>query len=224
VAEEATELLAGLGVPQADDGVERAGSDEPAVRADGDRRQAGVNRALVAKDEVLDPEVKRARPALDVPDPGRLVARARDEVPAVRGEVKRVDLLRVALEEVPDGPLADVPDPDLAVLGTRRKEAAVGREADGPDVEVALAGRALVLKDARLDTGRGVVDLDRPVAAGREPAAVVAELDAADDRFVRERVDETDVDLLARLGRPEDNPVGALLLELGPRRLRVDIG
>lgn len=223
MAEEAAELDARLGIPQADNSVERTGGYEPTIRADGDRGQASVDRALVTEYEVLDPKVKRASSALDVPNSGRLVARARDEVPAIRGEVERVDLLRVALKEMSDRPLSNVPDPDLPVLGPGCEEATIGREADGADVEVALASRALILKDARLDTRRGVVDLDRPVAAGRQPAAIVAELHAANNRLVRECVDEANIDLLARLGRPKDDPVGALFLELGPCRFRINV-
>jgi hypothetical protein len=48
--------------------------------------------------------------AVDIPDPGALVARARNEELPVPGKVERVDFLVVAREEVLDALLGNVPD------------------------------------------------------------------------------------------------------------------
>jgi hypothetical protein len=53
----------------------------------------------------------------------------------------------MALEEVADATLGNVPNPDLAVFGAGGEVEAGGGEAEGSDVEV-TAGRGLVQEDA----------------------------------------------------------------------------
>lgn len=72
-------------------------------------RNPRIDRTRIAHNKVLNLQVEHASAGLDVPDLGRLVARARDEELAVAREVERVDFLDVALQEVPDPLLGDVP-------------------------------------------------------------------------------------------------------------------
>ena len=110
MSSESANLHARCCVPQSDDRVQRASREQSAVGREGDARESCVDRSSVSLDEVLDLEVKHARPGLDVPDPSRLVSRARDNVSAVGGEVERVDLLGVTLKEMLDPLLLDVPN------------------------------------------------------------------------------------------------------------------
>jgi hypothetical protein len=69
---------------------------------------------MLIMDEILDPEIKYTLALLYVPDPGRLVARARYEEATIAGEVERVNFLHVPLEEVADAFLLNVPDLSFA--------------------------------------------------------------------------------------------------------------
>lgn len=145
---------------------------EKSKRDEVEPSQTSIHRPSVrSHHQVLHLQVKRARSTLNVPDAGALVARARDEVSAVRRKVERVDLLRVPLEQVSDRPLGDVPNlmgsrsttnesvrksvwmesrrktySDLSVLSARSEEPSIGREADGTDVQISLRRRAFVLQ------------------------------------------------------------------------------
>ena len=129
----------------------------------------------------------------------------------------------MALQEVLDALLLNVPDTDLAVLGTRRKEPAVGAEADAANVQVARPGCRVVHENTSLRARLCVIDLRRAVASRREVLAVVRELDAANNRVVNERVDQRNVQLLLGLRRPDREPVRALLLQLSRDVIGVQI-
>lgn len=65
---------------------------------------------MLVVDEILNPQIEHALSLLDIPDPRRLIAGARDEKPAVPREVERVNFLHVPLKEMPDALLLDIPD------------------------------------------------------------------------------------------------------------------
>lgn len=97
-----------------------------------------------------------------VPYSGSLVTRTGDDEATVSRKVERIDLLLVAIEDIPDALLRDVPDlqkgfrdrqwrcnlyrhkdtyADLFVFGAGSKILAVGTEADTSDIQIAsLAG------------------------------------------------------------------------------------
>ena len=54
-----------------------------------------------------------------VPNPRRVVTRTRNDEPTVARKVERVDLLLVALEDVPDLLPSDVPDLQTESMNTR---------------------------------------------------------------------------------------------------------
>lgn len=97
-----------------------------------------------------------------VPYPGGLVTRTGDDEATVSGKVERIDLLLVAIEDIPDALLRNVPDlqnrfrdrqwrcnifrhkntyADLFVFGAGSKILAIGTEANTSDIQIAsLAG------------------------------------------------------------------------------------
>lgn len=94
-------------VPDADNAIQRARSDQPSIRGNRHARHAGVDALrLVDLKDLLG-----AR--LHIPDARRAVARARHDMPPVLGEVERVYLLLVALEHTTDALLGDVPNLDV---------------------------------------------------------------------------------------------------------------
>ena len=110
VALELVEELTRLGIPDADDRVERTGREELAVGRKHDRRDSGVDGTVLGDGDVVNRERKDARARLEVPHPRRLVARARNESATVRRERERVDLALVALEHLQNALLCEVPD------------------------------------------------------------------------------------------------------------------
>jgi hypothetical protein len=92
----------GLGVPDAHALVQAAGGDEAVVGRDGNSGNA-----------VFDLESKNTLVLLDVPEPDGAVAGAGSDVTAIRGEVKRIDVLLVTRELVEDALASDVPDLEL---------------------------------------------------------------------------------------------------------------
>lgn len=120
---EPRQLLPRLGVPDPHNRIQAPRRDGPSIRAHCDARQPSVGRSILAHNEIIHLEVEDARARLDIPNPGRLVAGTRDEVPTVGGEVERVDLLAVALEKMPDPTLGDIPD--LQQGRTRGRQLAV---------------------------------------------------------------------------------------------------
>lgn len=90
--------------------------------------------------------------AIDIPNPGALVARAGNEELSVPGKVERVDFLIVARQEMLDSFFRNVPDlrgvslrsspwkrthPDLPIFCARREVFPVGTETYAPDIQVA---------------------------------------------------------------------------------------
>lgn len=78
--------------------------------------------------KILNPQIKHTHSLLDIPDPGRLVPRARNEEPAVSRKVERVDFLHVALEEVSDAFLLDVPDLGVSFVSGVRESGRAGKQ------------------------------------------------------------------------------------------------
>lgn len=114
---------------------------------------------MLVVDEIVDAQVEHALTLFDIPDPGRLVSRTRDQESAVSGKVQRVNLLHVALKQVLDSLRLDVPYlkwsasaccecgiayPDLPVLRTGGQELAIGAEAYTSDVQISRSIRRLV--------------------------------------------------------------------------------
>ena len=90
---------AGLRVPNAYTLVQASGSDEAIVGRDGNSR-----------DPIFDLKRENALVLLDVPQTDAAIAGSRGDVAAIGGEVKRINVLIVACELVPDLLLLDIPD------------------------------------------------------------------------------------------------------------------
>lgn len=115
--------------------------------------------------------------------------------------------------------------PDNLVFGTRGKVAAIGAEADAPDVKVSSPHRvssAVVLENADLLSSADVKDLGGPVAASSDVLAVLAEADAANNAVVLQRVDQVDVENALDLGVEDGMPVAASLLVVGGYGVEVE--
>jgi hypothetical protein len=109
VPAELLKQLAGVSIPDADDGVQRAGGDEAVVRGDGHGCDAGIDLGFVDREDALD-GAGRIWLARHVPDPSGTVARARDNEATVLGELEGVDVLRVAVKHLGNTLLFDVPN------------------------------------------------------------------------------------------------------------------
>jgi len=103
-------------------------------------------------DEILDPKIENALALFDIPNPRWFIARSRDEESTIPREVKRVDLLHVALEEMANALLLDVPNlwtvskvsletrqthPNLTIFSAGCEVFAIRAEAYATDVEIA---------------------------------------------------------------------------------------
>ena len=160
VSPQLVEQDATRGVPDPYDRVEAARGEVLAVGRHDDRGHACVELTVVEPErDFVDRERVEARARVHVPNPSRLVARARDEPATVGRERERVDLRLVPLEHFSDALLGDVPnlrswglvtgdeavgkrergtDSDGAVFGSGREELAVRAEGRAADVVVRL--------------------------------------------------------------------------------------
>lgn len=91
--------VAGGGIPDADALVQRTGCDVVAIRRHRHRGHA-----------ILDAQSVDQLALHDIPKSHSLVAAAGCDVPTISGEVKGVDILLVAAEDVLDGSRSDIPN------------------------------------------------------------------------------------------------------------------
>lgn len=169
------------------------------------RYTLGIGRNSNSCYPVFYSESQNIATRLDVPQSDSAVATSGGNRASVTGKVKRINILFVACESVPDGLCGNVPDTDQLVFGSGSQILAVGAEADASDIEITVQINVLVLQNANLLSRSDIVDLSRSVAPGRNILAVGAEPNTADDAFVLQGVDKVDVED-ARDSLIEDDP------------------
>jgi hypothetical protein len=176
---ELIQQLPTTGIPNPHDGIERTSRKELAIGAHDDRGDSRVDGSILGDRHIVNGERVDAAARLHVPHASRLVARTGNETTAVGREGEGVDLGLVALENLGDALLSNVPDllrerrgcqrswreaaedqmyADDAILGSSRQKLAVGAEGSASDVVVGLNTGRLV----REDPTRGKEGVSRP--------------------------------------------------------------
>lgn len=101
----------------------------------------------------------------------------------------------MAIKRGSDALALNVPHSDLLVFGTGGEQFAIRREANGADIQVTFfVLNSVVLQFANFSAVAGIKDLGTSVAAGGHIFAVGREADTADDGFVDEVVEQSDIE------------------------------
>lgn len=76
----------------------------------------GIWRNSDSSDTILNREGQYVRARFDVPEANSAIPTARCYCPTVSGKVKRVDILLVPCEGIPDGSVGDIPNLNMSVI------------------------------------------------------------------------------------------------------------
>jgi hypothetical protein len=100
------------------------------------------------------------------------------------------------------------------VLGTSGKVETVGAEANTPDVQITVLGKAAILEMRNRVSGLDVEDLGRAIATGRYTAAIKTKTHTADHTLMRKVVNEVNVQNSSRTRIEDCEPIATLLLQV----------
>lgn len=206
--------VAARAVPDSHALIEGSGGDKSAIRRHGDRGYAIFN------GENHDLSVR-----LNVPKSYSLVPRARRDESTAASEIKRVDVLFMAIKCISDAAALNIPHANAAVFSSRSEQLTVRREADRANVQIAfLVCNSIVLQLANLLAVTRVKDLCAPVTPSGHVATIMREADAAYDRLMDEVVKKLDIQDASN-SRVEDGvPIIPLSLQMIGKSQRVQVG